>query len=113
MKKEQPVIIIKKKGHGHGGHHGGAWKGAYADFVTAMMAVFLVMWIVGERKPMKGGVGRHVRDPGGVRARHRRRGRHHARRAEGDHGAGADAERLRYRRGEGSAGAGGAAAAGS
>lgn len=45
--KENPVIIVKKikKGHG-GGHHGGAWKVAYADFVTAMMAFFLVLWLV-------------------------------------------------------------------
>jgi chemotaxis protein MotB len=39
------VIIIKKKGK-HGGHHGGAWKVAYADFVTAMMAFFMVMWLL-------------------------------------------------------------------
>lgn len=44
---ESPVIIIKKIKKGHeGGHHGGAWKVAYADFVTAMMALFLVLWIV-------------------------------------------------------------------
>lgn len=45
--KENPTIIVKrvKKGHG-GGHHGGAWKVAYADFVTAMMAFFLVLWLV-------------------------------------------------------------------
>lgn len=42
-----PVIIIKKiKKGGHGGHHGGAWKVAYADFVTAMMAFFLLMWLL-------------------------------------------------------------------
>ena len=41
------IIIIKKKSSGHGGHHGGAWKVAYADFVTAMMAFFMVLWIVG------------------------------------------------------------------
>jgi chemotaxis protein MotB len=43
-----PPIIIKKKkkGHGHGGHHGGAWKVAYADFVTAMMAFFLMLWLL-------------------------------------------------------------------
>ncbi|MCU0633256.1 MAG: OmpA family protein [Gemmatimonadaceae bacterium] len=40
------VIVKKKKGHGHG-HHGGSWKVAYADFVTAMMAFFMVMWILG------------------------------------------------------------------
>src|SRR5476651_2737003 len=43
---DQPIIIIKKKRGGHGGHHGGAWKVAYADFVTALMAFFLVMWLV-------------------------------------------------------------------
>jgi chemotaxis protein MotB len=37
--------IVKKKGGGHG-HHGGAWKVAYADFVTAMMALFMVLWLV-------------------------------------------------------------------
>jgi chemotaxis protein MotB len=41
-----PKVIYKKKGGGHGGHHGGAWKVAYADFVTAMMALFMVLWLV-------------------------------------------------------------------
>jgi chemotaxis protein MotB len=46
-KKIQPIIIKRiKKGGGHG-HHGGAWKIAYADFVTAMMAFFLLMWLLG------------------------------------------------------------------
>ena len=45
MAKTLPPIIIKKK-VSHGGHHGGAWKVAYADFVTAMMAFFLLMWLV-------------------------------------------------------------------
>ena len=40
-------IIIKKVQGGGGGHHGGAWKVAYADFVTAMMAFFLLMWLLG------------------------------------------------------------------
>jgi chemotaxis protein MotB len=62
--KDQPVIIIKKKGHAHHGHHGGAWKVAYADFVTAMMAFFLVMWIVGQSNPMKAGLARYFREPG-------------------------------------------------
>jgi len=57
-----PIIVIKKKG-GHGGHHGGAWKVAYADFVTAMMAFFLVMWLVGQSKSVKAGVGGYFRDP--------------------------------------------------
>ncbi len=64
MKKEQPVIIIKKKGGGHGGHHGGAWKVAYADFVTAMMAFFLVMWLVSQKQEVKASVGGYFRDPG-------------------------------------------------
>jgi chemotaxis protein MotB len=62
--KDSPVIIIKKQIHGHAGHHGGAWKVAYADFVTAMMAFFLVMWIVGQSNPMKSGVAGYFRDPG-------------------------------------------------
>ena len=64
MKKEQPVIIIKKKAGGHGGHHGGAWKVAYADFVTAMMAFFLVMWLVSQKQEVKAAVGGYFRDPG-------------------------------------------------
>ena len=40
------VIIVKKKKHGEHGHHGGAWKVAYADFVTAMMAFFLLLWLL-------------------------------------------------------------------
>ncbi|MEO8177662.1 MAG: flagellar motor protein MotB [Deltaproteobacteria bacterium] len=42
------VIIIKKKNKGHGGAHGGAWKVAYADFVTAMMALFIVLWLLAQ-----------------------------------------------------------------
>jgi chemotaxis protein MotB len=62
--KNQPVIIVKKKKGGHGGHHGGAWKVAYADFVTAMMAFFLVMWIVGQSKAVKAAVAGYFRNPG-------------------------------------------------
>jgi chemotaxis protein MotB len=62
--KTQPVIIVqKKKGHGHG-HHGGAWKVAYADFVTAMMAFFLVLWILGQSQSVKAGIAGYFRDPG-------------------------------------------------
>jgi chemotaxis protein MotB len=42
----RPIIIVKRKRNGGNGHHGGAWKVAYADFVTAMMAFFMVMWLV-------------------------------------------------------------------
>jgi chemotaxis protein MotB len=58
------VVIIKKSKRAHGGHHGGAWKVAYADFVTAMMAFFLVLWLVGQSKQMKQAVGQYFRDPG-------------------------------------------------
>src|SRR5690606_9174145 len=44
--KKRPIIIVKRRRNTGGGHHGGAWKVAYADFVTAMMAFFLVMWLV-------------------------------------------------------------------
>jgi len=45
-KGNAPIIIKRKKVVGGGGHHGGAWKVAYADFVTAMMAFFLLMWLL-------------------------------------------------------------------
>ena len=61
--KEQPIIIKKvKKGGGHG-HHGGAWKVAYADFVTAMMAFFIVMWILGQSEEVKQSVQDYFEDP--------------------------------------------------
>lgn len=46
-KDHRPVVVIKKVKKGGHGHHGGSWKVAYADFVTAMMAFFMVMWLVG------------------------------------------------------------------
>lgn len=46
MADERPIIIKKIKKGGHDGHHGGAWKVAYADFVTAMMAFFLLLWLL-------------------------------------------------------------------
>lgn len=64
MSEEQPIIIKKKKVSGHGGHHGGAWKVAYADFVTAMMAFFLVMWIMGLGENSKRAVASYFREPG-------------------------------------------------
>ncbi|MEP5198649.1 MAG: flagellar motor protein MotB, partial [Paracoccaceae bacterium] len=47
MSAQPAPIIIKRKKVIAGGHHGGAWKVAYADFVTAMMAFFLLMWLLG------------------------------------------------------------------
>ncbi len=64
MKPAAPIIIIKKKRGGHHGHHGGAWKVAYADFVTAMMAFFLVMWLVSQSQEVKQNVAGYFRDPG-------------------------------------------------
>ena len=61
--EETPIRIVKKKG-GHGGHHGGAWKVAYADFVTAMMALFIVLWIVGQSKSVKQAIAEYFTDPG-------------------------------------------------
>jgi chemotaxis protein MotB len=60
-----PVIVIKKK-KGHGGHHGGAWKVAYADFVTAMMAFFMVMWLMNSSQKVQEAVGAYFRDPTGA-----------------------------------------------
>jgi chemotaxis protein MotB len=60
----QPIIIKKVKG-GHGGHHGGAWKVAYADFVTAMMALFIVLWLMNSSKEVQQAVGGFFRDPTG------------------------------------------------
>jgi chemotaxis protein MotB len=60
-----PIIIIKKKG-GHGGHHGGAWKVAYADFVTAMMALFIVLWLMNTSKPIQVAISGYFKDPSGT-----------------------------------------------
>lgn len=60
--REQPIIIIKKKAHGHG-HHGGAWKVAFADFMTAMFAMFLVLWIVGQSSDVKSAIAGYFQDP--------------------------------------------------
>jgi chemotaxis protein MotB len=62
--KNAPVIIVKKKRAHGGGHHGGAWKVAYADFVTAMMAFFLVLWILGQSAATKAGIAGYFHDPG-------------------------------------------------
>ena len=54
-----------KKAKGHGGHHGGAWKVAYADFVTAMMALFLVLWLVSQAdQKLKEAIANYFRSPG-------------------------------------------------
>lgn len=64
-KDDKPKIIIKKAKAHHGGHHGGAWKVAYADFVTAMMALFIVLWVLGASdKKFKAGIAHYFREPG-------------------------------------------------
>jgi chemotaxis protein MotB len=65
MEKGAPIIIVKKK-VGHGGHHGGAWKVAYADFVTAMMALFIVLWLMNSSKQVQEAVGGYFKDPTGT-----------------------------------------------
>jgi chemotaxis protein MotB len=64
MDKPRPIIIKKKSAHG--GHHGGAWKVAYADFVTAMMALFIVLWLLNSSKQVQEAVGGYFKDPTGT-----------------------------------------------
>jgi chemotaxis protein MotB len=63
--KVQPIIVIKRNG-GHAGHHGGAWKVAYADFVTAMMALFIVLWLMSSSDQVKKAVAGYFNDPKGT-----------------------------------------------
>lgn len=64
MQEGTPIIIKKKKVHGHA-HHGGAWKVAYADFVTAMMAFFMVMWIMSLSAEDRNVIQAYFKDPVG------------------------------------------------
>ncbi len=68
MSKTHPTIIVKKRS-GHGGHHGGAWKVAYADFVTAMMSLFIVLWLLNSSKKVQEAVGGYFKDPTGTAAK--------------------------------------------
>ena len=65
MAQTGPIVVIKKK-VAHGGHHGGAWKVAYADFVTAMMALFIVLWLLNSSKQVRVAVGGYFKDPTGT-----------------------------------------------
>jgi chemotaxis protein MotB len=65
MDTQRPIIIVKKK-VSHGGHHGGAWKVAYADFVTAMMALFIVLWLLNTSKPVREAIAGYFKDPTGT-----------------------------------------------
>jgi chemotaxis protein MotB len=62
----QIIIVKKKKVHGSHGHHGGAWKVAYADFVTAMMSLFIVLWLLSSSEQVKKAVGGYFTDPTGT-----------------------------------------------
>lgn len=60
-----PIIVIRKKG-AHAAHHGGAWKVAYADFVTAMMALFIVLWLMNSSVQIRKAISAYFRDPLGT-----------------------------------------------
>ncbi len=62
MSKHRPIIVIRKKA-AHAGHHGGAWKVAYADFVTAMMSLFIVLWLMNTTPQVKQAVAGYFRNP--------------------------------------------------
>lgn len=64
--KIQPIVIIRKKGDHHDDEHGGAWKVAYADFVTAMMALFIVLWLLSASERVQKAVGGYFQDPTGA-----------------------------------------------
>lgn len=64
--KHDPVVLIKKRGRGHGGHHGGAWKVAYADFVTALMSLFIVLWLTSTSDSVRKSVANYFNDPRGT-----------------------------------------------
>ncbi len=64
MQQAKPIIVVKKKS-GHGGHHGGAWKVAYADFVTALMSLFIVLWLMNTSQKVRQAVAGYFNDPQG------------------------------------------------
>ena len=68
LPQAQPIIILRKKTVHQGDHHGGAWKVAYADFVTAMMALFIVLWLMASSEQVKKSIAAYFLDP---------KGRHH------------------------------------
>ena len=60
----RPIVVIKRKKAAHAGHHGGAWKVAYADFVTAMMALFIVLWLMSSDKEVREQISEFFNNPG-------------------------------------------------
>jgi chemotaxis protein MotB len=65
--KDKQIIRIVKKKKGHAAHHGGSWKVAYADFVTAMMAFFMVMWLLSMDQKMKDAIEGYFSNPVGFK----------------------------------------------
>src|SRR5438094_121281 len=65
MNNDRPIIVIRKKAAANA-HHGGAWKVAFADFMTAMMAFFLVMWILGLNQDTRKAIAAYFANPTGV-----------------------------------------------
>ena len=66
-KRGATIIVVRKKKRGHDSHHGGAWKVAYADFVTAMMAFFMVMWILGMDQQLRNSIEGYFANPVGFK----------------------------------------------
>jgi chemotaxis protein MotB len=66
MSQQSATIVIIKKKTAHGGHHGGAWKVAYADFVTAMMALFIVLWLMNSSVQVRKAISAYFNDPSGT-----------------------------------------------
>jgi hypothetical protein len=65
----RPTGHNRQKEAAHGGHHGGAWKVGYADFVTAMMSLFIVLWLLNVSKPMREAIAGYFKDPSGTAAK--------------------------------------------
>lgn len=63
--KPQPIIVVKRE-RAHQGHHGGAWKVAYADFVTALMSLFIVLWLMNANEKIRKAVAGYFNDPRGT-----------------------------------------------
>ena len=64
--KHDATIVVYRRKRSHGAHHGGAWKVAYADFVTAMMSLFIVLWLTSTSDPVRKSVARYFNDPRGT-----------------------------------------------
>src|SRR5437867_1557960 len=61
----KPRVVVRWKKKGHAAYHGGAWKVAYADFVTAMMALFIVLWLLTQADvKLRQQIAQYFRDPG-------------------------------------------------